>query len=99
MVPIRTAPHDTNVQLFTEYSLLESLPGSGNGAKSMLTELAHSDAFAQCQVKKAFKAVCLREPGDADDRSQLNNMVSSFTSGGYNMKTVFAEAADYCKGN
>lgn len=77
----------------------ESLPGSGNGAKSMLTELAHSDAFAQCQVKKAFRAVCLREPGDADDRGQINDMVSSFTSGGYNMKMVFAEAADYCKGN
>lgn len=77
----------------------ESLPGSGNGAKSMLTELAHSDAFARCQVKKAFKAVCLREPGDAEDRGEFNNMVSSFTSGGYNMKMVFAEAADYCKGN
>ncbi len=77
----------------------ESLPGSGNGAKSMLTELAHSDAFAQCQVKKAFKAVCLREPGNQPDRDQIDDMVSSFESGGYNMKMVFAEAADYCKGN
>ncbi len=75
-----------------------ALPGSGSGAKSMLTELAHSQAFAQCQVKKAFKAVCLRDPGDAADRSQINSMVNSFTAT-YSMKNVFAEAADYCKGN
>ena len=30
-------------------------------------ELANSDAFASCQVKKVFRAVCLREPEDADD--------------------------------
>src|SRR5690606_25236899 len=55
----------------------QSLPGGGNGAKTMLTELAHSQAFARCQVKKAFKAVCLREPGDQGDRDQINDMVSS----------------------
>lgn len=77
----------------------ESLPGGGNGAKTMLTEMAHSRAFAQCQVKKAFKAVCLREPGDQNDRDQISDMVTSFTSSGYLMKNVFAEAANYCKGN
>jgi len=77
----------------------EALPGGGNGAKSMLTELAHSQAFAQCQVKKVFKAVCLREPGNSADRTQVDNMVSSFTGGGYLVKNVFAQAADYCKGN
>lgn len=77
----------------------QSLPGSGSGAKSMLQELAHSQAFAQCQVKKVFKAMCLREPGDAADRTQINSMVSSFANSGYVIKNVFAEAADYCKGN
>lgn len=77
-----------------------SLPGSGSGAKTMLQELAHSNAFAQCQVKKVFNAVCLREPGDVADRAQISSMVSNFTgSGGYLLKNVFAEAADYCKGN
>ena len=44
------------------------LPGSGNGAKSLGQELAGTHAFAQCQVTKVFKAVCLRAPGDRADR-------------------------------
>ena len=35
---------------------------TGNGASSLGQELANSTAFASCQVKKAFKAVCLRNP-------------------------------------
>jgi hypothetical protein len=73
------------------------LPGSGNGAKSMGAELANSDAFAYCQVKKVFRAVCLRAPEDATDRAQLAQMVTSFKSG-YRMKQTFAEAAVYCMG-
>ncbi len=73
------------------------LPGSGNGAKSMGQELANSDAFAYCQVKKVFRAVCLRAPEDATDRAQLAQMVTSFKSG-YRMKQTFAEAAVYCMG-
>ncbi len=75
------------------------LPGSGNGAKTMGQELAHSAAFAQCQVEKVFKAVCLREPGDSADRSQVASMVTSFAASGYRMKQVFAESAAYCRGN
>jgi hypothetical protein len=74
-----------------------SLPGSGNGAKSMGEELANSDAFANCQVKKVFRAVCLRAPEDAADRAQVAQMVTSFKSG-YRMKQTFAEAAVYCMG-
>lgn len=73
------------------------LPGSGNGAKSMGQELANSDAFAYCQVKKVFRAVCLRAPEDATDRAQVAQMVASFKSG-YRMKQTFAEAAVYCMG-
>ncbi len=74
-----------------------ALPGSGNGAKSMGEELASSDAFAQCQVKKVFRAVCLREPENQADRTQVQQMVTSF-KGGYSMKQTFAEAAVYCMG-
>ena len=74
-----------------------ALPGSGNGAKSMGEELASSDAFAQCQVKKVFRAVCLREPEDSADRTQVQQMVTSF-KGAYSMKQTFAEAAVYCMG-
>jgi hypothetical protein len=73
--------------------------GSGNGAKSLGQELAGSQAFAQCQVTKVFKAVCLRPPGDSADRNQIDAMTSSFTSGGYDLKPVFAESAKYCMGN
>jgi len=74
-----------------------ALPGRGNGAKSLGQELANSDAFASCQVKKVFRAVCLREPEDAADRDQVSQMVTSFKSG-YRMKQTFAEAAVYCMG-
>ncbi len=72
--------------------------GFGNGAKSMGQELANSDAFAQCQVKKVFKNVCLREPGDSNDRDQVDDMVDSFEASGYNLKQVFADSATYCMG-
>ena len=75
----------------------ESLSGTGSGARTMLQELAHSEAFASCQVRKVFKAVCLREPGNSLDRSAVSNMVGTFKAD-YNIKQVFAESADYCKG-
>ncbi|MCK0164571.1 hypothetical protein [Marinobacter sp. S6332] len=76
-----------------------SLPGSGSGAKSLGKELAHSDAFAECQVKKVFKNVCLRPPSTSADHSQVSNMVASFRSHNFNLKQVFAESAVYCAGD
>ena len=76
-----------------------SLPGVGQGAKSMGIELANSEAFASCQVKKVFKQVCLRNAVDASDRNQISSMVSSFKSSTYNLKQVFAETAVYCMGD
>ncbi|SFD47700.1 hypothetical protein [Pseudoalteromonas denitrificans] len=75
------------------------LSGSGLGAKSMGQELANSTAFAQCQVKKVFKNVCLRSPENSQDHNQIDTMVSNFKSSQYQIKHVFADAADYCKGN
>jgi hypothetical protein len=74
------------------------LQGSGNGAKSLGQELAGTQAFAQCQVTKVFKAVCLRAPGNAADRAEVDSMTQSF-SNGYDLKPVFAESAKYCMGN
>jgi len=74
-----------------------ALPGQGNGAKSLGEELAGTQAFAQCQVKKVFKAVCLRDPVDANDRNQIDTMTNDFR-GAYNLKQVFAESAGYCMG-
>jgi len=76
-----------------------TLPGSGNGAKSMGEELANSDAFAQCQVEKVFKTVCLRPPANAADRGEVARITSLFKANGYRMKDVFANAAVYCKGD
>jgi hypothetical protein len=73
----------------------------GDGAKSMGQELANSDAFAECQVKKVFKAVCLRDPMESDRTNVVNGvsgfygMLSDFKNGG-NLKKTFAEAAAYC---
>jgi len=69
---------------------------NGKGAKSLGEELANSDAFARCQVKKVFKTVCLRSPDDRSGEStEFNSMVSAFKSD-YNMKNVFSRAAIYC---
>lgn len=76
-----------------------ALPGGGSGAKSMGTELAHSDAFAYCQVTKVFENVCLRSPADPADRGQIDSMVGSFQGSGYSLRRVFAESAAYCRGN
>jgi hypothetical protein len=76
-----------------------SLPGSGDGAKSLGIELANSEAFARCQVKKVFRTVCLREPGNSADRSIIDTITTSFKADNYNMKTAFAEAAVYCMGD
>jgi hypothetical protein len=74
------------------------LPGEGFGAKSLGQELGNSYAFAQCQVKKVFRAVCLRDPSDAADRGAVDQIVNSFRTTGYNMKQVFADTAVHCMG-
>ena len=75
-----------------------ALTGSGQGAKSLGQELGNSQAFASCQVKKAFRAVCLRDPQDAADRSKVDEIVTTFRGTGYRMKQVFADAAVHCMG-
>jgi len=73
--------------------------GSGTGAKSLGVELANSHAFASCQVKKVFKAVCLRAPEDQTDRSKVDDIINTFRGTGYRMKQVFADTAVHCMGS
>lgn len=73
--------------------------GSGNGAKSLGQEFAASRAFAECQVRKVFKTVCLREPVDQPDRDRIVSITDSFIGNNYNLRQVFAESAVYCMGN
>ncbi|MFT6087337.1 MAG: hypothetical protein ACJAWT_000752 [Glaciecola sp.] len=77
----------------------DALPGSGSGAKSMGEELANSQTFANCQVKKVFKNVCLRAPQDQADRAAIAQIQTEFMGNNYNIKNVFAATADYCKGD
>lgn len=76
----------------------EGRPGSGSGAKSLGEELGNSQAFAACQVEKAFRAVCLRDPENETDRAKVADIVATFRGTGYQMKQVFADAAVYCMG-
>jgi hypothetical protein len=76
-----------------------TLPGSGNGAKSMGQELAGSQAFASCQVTRVFKTVCFRAPASQADVTQVNQMITSFQAHNYSLRQVFAEGAAYCMGN
>jgi hypothetical protein len=75
------------------------LPGGGNGAKSLGTELESSAAFASCQVTRVFKTVCLRAPNTAADQTQIASMITSFQAHNYSLRQVFAEGAAYCMGN
>ena len=74
-----------------------ALPGSGDGAQSLGAELGNSQAFAACQVKKVFRAVCLREP-DLPDNGTVDQIIATFRGTGYRMKQVFADTAVYCMG-
>ena len=82
---VKTSPIDE--ALDPDYS-------EGDGMRSLGQELAHTDAFAYCQVKKAFKTICLREPRDGDS-TDVESIVTSFKSG-FNMKQVFIDVAAYC---
>ena len=75
-------------------------PGTGddNGAKSLGVELSNSDAFAGCQVKKVFQAVCMREPETSADHTKVDEIVGNFAASGFQMKRVFADTAEYCMG-
>ncbi|MDH3634313.1 MAG: hypothetical protein OES20_06370 [Gammaproteobacteria bacterium] len=73
---------------------------TGNGAKSLGIEMSNSKAFAQCQVDKAFKSICLRDPNNfAADRSARDGFVSNLVGSGYDMREVFTDVAAYCKGS
>jgi hypothetical protein len=71
-------------------------PGKGTGAKTMGDELAHSDAFAECQVEKVFRSICFRAPSDGD-KDQFDSTTAGFKTTG-NLKRVFAEVAAHCAG-
>lgn len=69
--------------------------GSGSGAKSLGEELAKSEAFAECQVKKVFRNVCFREP----NQSQITTLVGGFKTSNFSLRQVFAESAVQCMGD
>ncbi len=76
----------------------DALPGSGEGAKSMGMELAHSEAFASCQVEKVFRQVCLRQPGSPEDHQLIETATVNLASAEYDLRQAFIDTADYCKG-
>ena len=77
----------------------QSLPGSGEGAKSLGQELESSEAFANCQVVKVFKAVCLRAPTSTTDQQTVSTIEADFRSSSYDLKKVFQESAAACAGS
>ena len=74
------------------------LPGQGNGAKTLGQEIANTDAFAQCQVEKVYKQVCLQDP-ISTHAGQIEAITNSFMGNNYNLKEVFADVAALCMGN
>ena len=75
---------------------LDPAYAEGDGAASLGRELADTDAFAWCQVKKVFRSVCLRDPQPTGhDSVAVEGFVSGFQSR-HDIKSVFAEVAGYC---
>lgn len=74
---------------------INSAYSEGDGVASLGRELANTDAFSWCQVKKVFRSVCAREPRQDMDRQAVNGFVSSFNQQ-HSIKRVFAEVAAYC---
>jgi hypothetical protein len=74
-----------------------SLPGSGNGAKSLGQELAYSGAFAQCQAEKAYRKICFRSPSTQVEYDAVKSIGTNFQSNG-SMRRVFAQVAAQCAG-
>jgi len=75
-----------------------TLSGHGSGIKSLGGELANSHAFAQCQVKKVFNSVCLRDAENEADLAHIASTTTSFKQNSYQLKRVFAEVGTYCMG-
>ena len=50
------------------------------------------------QVEKVFKQVCFRPPQTQADSNAIENIATLFETGGYRMKSVFAEVAVHCMG-
>jgi len=73
-------------------------PGSGSGPASLGKEVAASEAFAQCQVEKVYKFVCLQAP-KATDAAQLGIITTAFRDSQYNLREVFADVAPMCMGD
>ncbi len=70
--------------------------GQRFGAKTLGQELAGSAAFARCQGIKVYRTVCLADPSENALTTLLS--ASGFDTS-YNMKDLFANAANACKGN
>ena len=70
--------------------------GSRQGAKTLGQELAGSQAFARCQGIKVYRAVCLSNPSETD---LTNLLAASGFATSFNMKDMFAHAAEACMGN
>ncbi len=73
-------------------------PGEGRGAKLLGEEIGNSYAFAACQVRKAFRTVCLRDAENQSDRDAVDNITDTFRSSNFRMKQVFADVAVHCMG-
>jgi hypothetical protein len=74
-------------------------PSSGGyGPRSFGQEIAESRAFSLCQVEKVFSHICFRPPQTQADAEAIERIATSFETGGYRMKSVFAEVAVHCMG-
>ncbi|MEM7408711.1 MAG: hypothetical protein AAF430_00575 [Myxococcota bacterium] len=69
--------------------------GSGLGMKTLGAEVAHSRAFAVCQVQKVFEHVCFRPAQVEADATAIESIADTFEQG-YDMLGVFADVAVHC---
>jgi hypothetical protein len=74
-------------------------PKSGYGVKAWGEMITATDAFAQCMSERALVMVCDVDPAADEVRGVINQMAAGFqANGSYNMKSLFAKSALYCRG-
>ncbi len=70
----------------------EGIATSGAGVNSLGQALSNSKSFRGCMAKRAFKAMCLRDPGE-EDQSSVDDLANYFADTGYNLRNLFERSA------
>ncbi len=68
----------------------------GEGAKSLGTMLANTEAFHSCMAKQAYEKVCMKKAVAKVDKDRIARLTTFYKSSNFNMKRLFINASIEC---